>query len=58
MEDPRLAEKKAIVRRYVDEYQSEGRNEVADELLSTDFIHHSGPAWVRTMPVGSRPRCL
>jgi steroid delta-isomerase-like uncharacterized protein len=48
MEDPRLAEKKAIVRRYVDEYQSEGRNEVADELLSTDFIHHSGLAWART----------
>jgi steroid delta-isomerase-like uncharacterized protein len=48
MEDPSLAEKKAVVRRYVDEYQSEGRNEVADELLATDFIHHSGPAWART----------
>jgi predicted ester cyclase len=32
---------KAVVRRFVDEYQSQGREEVADELLAPDFVDHS-----------------
>lgn len=41
-------ENKAVVRRYVEEYQTGGRVEVATELVAEDFIHHSGPAWART----------
>jgi steroid delta-isomerase-like uncharacterized protein len=48
MEPSRLDENKAIVRRYVEEYQVGGREEVADELLAADFVHHSGAGWART----------
>lgn len=37
----RLDENKAIVRRLVDEAQTQGRLEVVDELLSDDFIDHT-----------------
>jgi steroid delta-isomerase-like uncharacterized protein len=43
-----LRDHKAVVRRYVDEYQTGGREAVAAELVAADFIHHSGPAWTRT----------
>jgi steroid delta-isomerase-like uncharacterized protein len=48
MEPSRLDENKAIVRRYVEEYQVRGREEVAEELLAADFVHHSGAGWART----------
>jgi steroid delta-isomerase-like uncharacterized protein len=41
-------ENKAVVRRYVEEYQIGGRSEVATELVAEDLIHHSGPAWAGT----------
>ena len=34
---------KAMMRRFVDEYQIGRRDEVADELLAVDFINHSAP---------------
>ena len=34
---------KALVRRFVDEYQSAGNVAVADELLADDFVDHSAP---------------
>jgi len=37
----RLDENKAIVRRLVDEAQTQGRLEVVDELLADDFIDHT-----------------
>ncbi len=43
-----LWDNKAVVRRYVEEYQTGGREAVAAELVAADFIHHSGPAWTRT----------
>lgn len=40
-------ENKAIMRRFVDEYQTEGRVATADELLADDFIDHNpGPGVV------------
>jgi steroid delta-isomerase-like uncharacterized protein len=51
MERSRQDENKAVVRRYVEEYQIGGREEVADELVAANFIHHGGPAWSR-MHVG------
>ena len=32
---------KAVVRRFVEEYQSQGKVEVAQELLADDFLDHS-----------------
>jgi steroid delta-isomerase-like uncharacterized protein len=32
---------KAIVRRFIDEYQSKGDESVADEILAEDFVDHS-----------------
>lgn len=32
---------KAIVRRFIDEYQSQGDESVADEILADDFVDHS-----------------
>jgi steroid delta-isomerase-like uncharacterized protein len=48
MEASSLEGNKAIVRRYVEEYQTGGRMEVATELVAEDFIHHSGREWGRT----------
>ena len=42
METTDTARNKAVVRRFVDEFQSQGRAEVLDELLSRDFVNHSG----------------
>jgi hypothetical protein len=41
---------KAVVRRYVDEVQVSGREDVAAELLAADFLHHGGPEWGRSLP--------
>jgi predicted SnoaL-like aldol condensation-catalyzing enzyme len=41
---------KAVVRRYVDEVQVSGREDVAAELLAADFLHHGGPEWARNLP--------
>src|SRR5262245_39262689 len=48
MDDPRVVANKAVVRRYVEEYQIGGREEVADELVAEQFVHHSGPEWAQT----------
>ncbi len=48
MERSRQDANKAVVRRYVEEYQVGGREEVADELVAANFIHHGGPAWSGT----------
>ena len=32
---------KALVRRFIDEYQSKGDERVADEILADDFVDHS-----------------
>jgi hypothetical protein len=48
MERSRQDANKAVVRRYVEEYQVGGREEVADELVAANFIHHAGPAWSGT----------
>ena len=34
-------ENKEIVFRFINEYQTEGREEIADELLADDFVDHS-----------------
>jgi predicted SnoaL-like aldol condensation-catalyzing enzyme len=41
---------KAVVRRYVDEVQVSGREDVAAELLAADFLNHGGPEWARELP--------
>ena len=45
-------ENKALVRRFVDEFQTAGKAEVANELAASDLIHHSGPAWAHAATVG------
>jgi steroid delta-isomerase-like uncharacterized protein len=47
-----LDDNKALVRRFVDEFQTAGKVEVVDELVAADLIHHSGPAWTRPASVG------
>lgn len=42
METADTARNKEVVRRFVDEFQSQGRAEVLDELVSRDFVNHSG----------------
>lgn len=32
---------KAVVRRFIEEYQTNGREDIAEELLADDFIDHS-----------------
>lgn len=44
---------KALVRRFVDEFQAAGKTEVADELVAADLTHHSGPAWTRAATAGA-----
>lgn len=48
MNDPRVIANKAVVRRYVEEYQIGRREDVADELVADQFVHHSGPEWAQT----------
>jgi steroid delta-isomerase-like uncharacterized protein len=48
MDDPRVVANKGVVRRYVEEYQIGRREEVADELVAEQFVHHSGPGWAQT----------
>jgi predicted ester cyclase/SAM-dependent methyltransferase len=52
MEGHMSEENKALVRRFVDEFQTAGKAEVANELAAADLIHHSGPAWTRADTVG------
>jgi predicted ester cyclase len=33
---------KVVVRRFVDEFQTQGREDVVEELVSRDFVNHSG----------------
>lgn len=42
METPEIVRNKEIVRRFVEEFQSHARAEVLDELVSRDFVNHSG----------------
>jgi predicted ester cyclase len=42
MENAETTRNKAVVRRFVEEFQSQARVEVLDELLSRDFVNHSG----------------
>jgi predicted ester cyclase len=49
MDDPRVVANKAVVRRYVEEYQIGRREEVADELVAEQFVHHAGPGWAQTI---------
>ena len=42
MENAETTQNKAVVRRFVDEFQGQARVEVLDELLSRDFVNHSG----------------
>jgi len=39
-----LEDNKALVRRFVDEFQTAGKVEVIDELIAADLTHQSGPA--------------
>jgi len=52
MEGHMSEENKALVRRFVDEFQTAGKAEVANELAASDLIHHSGPAWAHAATVG------
>ena len=36
-----LEANKAVVRRFIEEYQTNGREDIAEELLAGDFIDHS-----------------
>jgi predicted ester cyclase len=47
-----LEDNKARVRRYVDEFQSAGKEEAADALVAADIIHHFGLAWTRVDATG------
>lgn len=47
-----LEENKAIVRRFVDEFQGGRNEEVADELLASGFVHHHGQAWGEASTAG------
>jgi hypothetical protein len=40
-EDMSVEQNKAIVRRLVDEAQTQGRLDVVDELIADDFVDHS-----------------
>jgi predicted SnoaL-like aldol condensation-catalyzing enzyme len=40
---------KAVVRRYVEDVQVSGREDVAAELLAAGFVNHGGPGWARTL---------
>ena len=42
METAIIARNKAVVRRFVEEFQSQARVEVLDELVSRNFVNHSG----------------
>jgi len=48
MEGPNEAANKALVRRFVEEFQDQHRVEVIDELVSRDFVNRSGT--VRDIP--------
>ena len=48
MEGPNEASNKALVRRFVEEFQDQHRVEVIDELVSRDFVNRSGT--VRDIP--------
>ena len=48
-----LEDNKALVRRFVEEFQAAGKAEVVDELVAADLTHHSGPAWAREATVGA-----
>ena len=48
MEGPNEAANKAIVRRFVEEFQDQHRVEAVDELVSRDFVNRSGT--VRDIP--------
>jgi predicted ester cyclase len=48
MEGPHEVANKAIVRRFVEEFQDQHRVEALDELISRDFVNHSGT--VRDIP--------
>ena len=48
MEGPNEAANKAIVRRFVEEFQDQHRVEAIDELVSRDFVNRSGT--VRDIP--------
>ena len=48
-----LEDNKAVVRRFVNEFQAAGKAEVADELVAAYLTHHSGPAWTRAATAGS-----
>jgi hypothetical protein len=43
MDDPLVVANKAVVRRHVEEYQIGRREDVADELVAEQFVHHAGP---------------
>ena len=47
-----LKDNKALVRRFVTDFQAAGNAEVADELVAADLTHHSGPAWACAATVG------
>jgi steroid delta-isomerase-like uncharacterized protein len=47
-----LEHNKALVRRFVDEFQTAGKVEVVDELIAADLTHHSGPAWAHAASAG------
>jgi predicted ester cyclase len=48
MEGPNEAANKATVRRFVEEFQDQHQVEAVDELVSRDFVNHSGT--VRDVP--------
>jgi steroid delta-isomerase-like uncharacterized protein len=41
-----VEDNKARVRRYVEDFQSAGKVETANELVATDIVHYRGPAWM------------
>ena len=47
-----LEDNKALVRRFVDEFQTAGKVEVIDELIAADLTHQSGPAWAHAASAG------
>lgn len=48
MKGPNQEANKAVVRRFVEEFQSQNRVDAIDEFVSRDFVNHSGT--VRDVP--------
>ena len=49
-----VEENKAVVRRFVEEVQSQGRLEAIDELLAPTFVNHSAPPGLPPTLEGAR----